>query len=405
MPEHALSGVDFDLLREYRDIPEPAIRLLSRSEKEICFDLNLPHEDTGLIQADCFVVYYNTVRGPAKGGIRFSPEVSLEETRDLAERMMWKTALTQIPFGGGKSGIALDPKSLTRFEKIAVLKEFVHMIRLELHEEEYIPAPDMGTTPHDMAVIYGETHRPESVTGKPVSIGGLPGRLEATGRGVCHATRLAFEHLLGRKLAGATAAVQGFGNVGSWTCHFLHQNGAKVVGVADLCGGLYRDDGLDVSALIKNREKQIPVCESDGDRITNQELLALDVDVLIPAAVGGVLDETSAPHVQAELVVEAANGPTTRKGDAILNERGIPILPDILANSGGVVASYVEWHKAKSGALTEVKETYATLERQISRAFEQMLATAEREKVSNRMACQLVALDTLVEALKDRVWI
>lgn len=405
MPVHIDSSVDFELLQQYVDVPEAAIRLLSRSEKEISFDLNLPHEEHDLIQAECHVVYFSTVRGPAKGGIRFSEEVTLEETRDLAERMAWKTALSGIPFGGGKAGIALNPRSLTRFEKIAVVKEFVHMIRLELDDEEYIPAPDMGTGPDDMAVIYGETHKPESVTGKPVSIGGLPGRLEATGRGVCHTTALALEQLLGRPLEGATIAVQGFGNVGNWTCHFLHERGAKVLAASDICGGIRNDNGIDIPALCRARDAGKALCEFDGESISNEELLASEVDVLIPAATSSVLTAETARDVQARVVIEAANGPTTSEGDEVLNSRGIVVLPDILANSGGVVASYVEWHKAKSGALTEVKETYDTLEQQIGRALAQMHEIARRHHVSNRVACQLVALETLVQALRDRVWI
>ena len=405
MPAHTHSSVDFDVLQQYTTVPEAAVRLLTRSEKEISFGLNLPHAEHDLIQADCCVVYFSTVRGPAKGGIRFAPEVTLDETRDLAERMVWKTALTGIPFGGGKAGIALDPRTLTRFEKIALMKEFVHMIRLELDTNEYIPAPDMGTGPDDMAIIYGEIHKPECVTGKPVSIGGLPGRLEATGRGVCYATALAMDRLLGRPLEGATVAVQGFGNVGNWTCHFLHERGAKVVAVSDICGGVRNDHGLDIPALRAHRGAGNVVCDFDGDTIGNEELLASEVDILIPAAISGVLTEETAPNVRAKLVVEAANGPTTIAGDEVLNSRGIPVLPDILANSGGVVASYVEWHKAKSGALTEVSETYDTLERQIGLAFGQMLAMVDRHQVTNRVGCQLVALQTLVRALRDRVWI
>jgi len=405
MNDRRLTATDFDQLRAFVDIPDSAHRLLSKTEKEICFDLNLAKDDGDLIQADCYVVYANTVRGPAKGGIRFSPDVTLEETRDLAERMVYKTALTGVPFGGGKSGIAMNPKSLTRFEKVAVMKEFVHMTHLELTSGAYVPAPDLGTTPHDMAVIYGETHVQESVTGKPPSLGGLPGRKEATGRGVCHATCRALEHFSKTGPTGTRVAVQGFGNVGSWTCLFLAQQGAKIVAASDVVGGAFCENGLDVPRLMQHAERGEAVSSFEGDSISNEELLALDVDVLIPAAVENVLHRDNANDVRARLVVEAANGPTTRDADAILRERGITLIPDILANSGGVIASYVEWRKAKSGSLTDARETYETIESRIDEAFNEMCARMDRHRIAPRVACQIVAVEELVRSMRDRVWI
>ena len=405
MYDHPMTTVDFDEMRRFLDIPESAERLLSKTEREICFNLNLPRDDDDLIEADCYLVFANTVRGPAKGGIRFSPQVTLEETRDLAERMVYKCALTGVPFGGGKSGIAMDPKALSRFEKMAVMKEFVHMINLELRAGTYIPAPDLGTTPYDMAVIYGETHNLECVTGKPPSVGGLPGRREATGRGVCHTTCRTLDRLFDEQVEGKTVAVQGFGNVGSWTCLFLAERGAKVVATSDVTGGIYRDDGIDVHALMEHSAKGEPVTSSTGDEITNEELLELDVDVLIPAAIENVLHAGNAPKVAARLVVEAANGPTTHDADAIFRERDVPLIPDILANSGGVIASYVEWRQAKSGSLTQAHETYETIESRIDAAFERTCAYAAQHSTTFRTAAQIAALEEITRSMKDRVWI
>ena len=405
MYDHRLTNIDFDSLRKYLPVPESAERLLSRSEREICFDLNLVRDDGSLIEADCFLVFANTVRGPGKGGIRFSSTVTLEETRDLAERMVYKCALTGIPFGGAKSGIAMDPKALTQFEKVAAIKEYVHMIGLELHAGMYIPAPDLGTTPRDMAVIYGETHMAESVTGKPPRVGGLPGRREATGRGVCHATRLALDRFFGEDVDGRTVAVQGFGNVGSWTCRFLQLAGAKVVATSDMSGAVFCGDGVDLDGAERHVEAGNMLSDFPGEHMSNEALLALDVDVLIPAAIENVLNADTAPKVAARLVVEAANGPTTHEADAVLNERGISVVPDILANSGGVIASYVEWRQAKSGSLTEAKETYGTVEDRLGLAFRRTTDAQDRHEVSMRLASQIVAVDEIILSMQDRAWI
>jgi glutamate dehydrogenase (NAD(P)+) len=230
-------------------IPLKALKLLERSEKETTIFLNVRVDDRTTITADAFVVYHNTARGPAKGGIRFAPDLTLPEVRDLAERMTWKTALTGIPFGGGKSGVALDPKTLSPYAKREIIREFVHLIRNELTTGSYIPAPDLGTGPREMAVIYGELHIPECVTGKPVAVGGIPGRREATGRGVATAARLAAQRILRKEISECTVAVQGFGNVGRWTARFLSSLGAKVVAISDSKGGAFNGDGLDIEEL------------------------------------------------------------------------------------------------------------------------------------------------------------
>lgn len=400
-----MSNIDFDRLRKYTDIPASAEMLLSKPEKEIYIDLNLKIGPDRVIQADTYVVYFNTVRGPAKGGIRIAADVTMEETRDLAERMVWKTALARIPFGGGKTGIRLDAHTLTRFEKTAVLKEYVHMMSLELRHGMYVPAPDMGTNATDMAIIFGELHIPECVTGKPPRVGGLPGRREATGRGVSHAALLALRDVLHKDPKGATVAIQGFGNVGSYAALFLHQVGVRVVAVSDVSGAIYNPEGLDIPALCQHAARQGSLEGAPGRRISNEELLLLPVDVLAPCAKENQITGENAASVRAAAIVEGANGPTTPEADAILEKRGIPSVPDILANAGGVVASYVEWRQAKSGAITDIRETFEVVENRIGIAFGDMIKLAQQKKVSFRTACQVSAAEELLASLVDRDWI
>jgi len=399
-----MPSLDFDALRGHVDIPKNAERLLSRSEKEITFSLNLNMGGDDLLETSAYVVFANTCRGPAKGGIRMASNVTLAEVRDLAERMTWKTAVAGLPFGGGKSGICLDPKTLTRFQKTAVMKEFVHVLGLELRSGFYIPAPDMGTGPSDMAVIYGETHIPESVTGKPPRVGGLPGRREATGRGVAHCAEVALRELLSIEPCKATVAVQGFGNVGSWTCRFLHDAGAKIVAVSDEYGAIYNENGLDIPDLMARAASTGQLPEDGGESITNEQLLTLDADVLVPAACEDQITGANAADVKARLIVEGANGPTTREADRILEENGVLVMPDILANCGGVVASYVEWRQGKSGSITEASETYRTVTERIEKALAQVVTVASEHKISYRTAAEVLAVSEVVAAMQERGW-
>lgn len=397
-----MSVVNFDRLRSVTDIPDHAVRILEKPERQIMLNLTLIRANGDLLEAPCSVVYHCTCRGPAKGGIRLRAGVTLEHTQELAELMTWKTALSRIPFGGGKSSIGLDPATLDPLERAAVFKEFVHMIRLDLDSGAYIPAPDMGTTPRDMAVIYGETHRLECVTGKPPSVGGLPGRKEATGRGVAHAARLAAAEFLKADIRNATVAVQGFGNVGSWTCKFLADAGAKIVAASDIHGGVHRKGGVPVDRMMREFTPRARL-EDFGDAVTNAELLELPVDILIPAATEDVITAANAGRIRARVIVEGANGPMTREADEALT--ALPVVPDILANSGGVIASYVEWRKAKSGSITSSSETYQTIEERIDVAFRDMTAVMRERKVSGRLAAEIVAARELVESLTDRGWI
>jgi len=400
-----MAGFDFSRIEDVVSIPPTARKLLEKAEKEMTLCLNVRVDDQTTIMTDAYVVYYNTVRGPAKGGVRFAPNVTLAETRDLAERMVWKTALAGIPFGGGKSGVRIDARSLTPYAKREIIREFVHLIRNELTSGSYIPAPDMSTGPKEMAVIYGELHIPECVTGKPVAVGGLPGRTEATGRGVATSACYAATHILKKDISDCTVAVQGFGNVGSWTAVFLARANTKVVAVTNICGGVYNEKGLDIPKLVKYNSANDALSGFAPEAITNEELLALDVDILIPAAVENVFDERTALNVRARAIIEGANGPTTAEADNVLAEKNVLVIPDILANSGGVIASYVEWRSAKSGSITLAKEVYDTIDERIIVAFERMMHFAQQNSLTYRDAAMALAVEEVVEAMEQRGWV
>jgi len=392
-------------ISRYVTLPDKARELLVAPEKSIRERFTVPLQDGHTMLVNAYVVYYNTVRGPAKGGIRLTSGVTQEEVEDLAERMVWKTALVRIPFGGGKAGICVDYQDLTPFQKAAIIREFTHINRNDLLVGDYIPAPDIGTSPREMAVVFGETHRPESVTGKPVSIGGLPGRLEATGRGVFQTALLGCLDILKQEISGTTCAVQGFGNVAAWTARFLHEAGAKVVAVTDVSGGLFRGDGLPIPELHSLARDGASVAEMNGDRISNADLLSLDTDILIPAAIENVLTETTAPNCRSRLIVEGANGPTTPNADAILAEKGIPILPDILANSGGVIASYIEWRQAKSGSITKREDVFENIDDIIKDVYARVRSFAAEHGISYRQAALAIAVGEVAGAMSDRGWL
>jgi glutamate dehydrogenase (NAD(P)+) len=398
--------MDLKRIGTYIDIPATAVCLLERPEKEITLAINIRVNQQKLVQTTAYVCLYNTARGPAKGGIRFHPEVNLMETRKLAELMVWKTALVGIPFGGGKTGVAVDAHEFTRAEKTVLVKELVHLIRNELNYGDYIPAPDMGTDAHDMATIFGETHILECVTGKPPRVGGLPGREEATGRGVATATELLAKEK-GLDPAKTTVAVQGFGNVGSWTAYFLHSLGFKVIGISDITGACYLPQGINVQKLKNDftvNGQNLAAC-IDCTQIKRDELLEQPVDILIPAAAGGIITKDNAHKIKAKYIVEAANNPTTSEAEAILNERGTIILPDILANAGGVVASYVEWRKARSGSLTPREETYQVIDSVITDSFKEVSNIARDKKIPYRLAAEIKAVNEVISTMKDRGWL
>ncbi len=398
--------INLERLSEYVEVPERARLLLEKPEKEMSLRLSVRSGPDQMLITDVFVVYYSTARGAAKGGIRMAPDVSLEETRRLAELMVWKTALTHIPFGGGKSGICLDPDQLDSFQKSVVMQEYVHILKEDLLAGAYIPAPDMGPGPREMAIIFGELHIPQVVTGKPPSVGGLPGREEATGRGVYTCARLGAEQLLKKPLAELSVAIQGFGNVATHSALFLAGAGARVVAVSGRRGGLYNSQRIDVPQTIHTYFAQGKSFDGlPGDAISNEELLTLPVDILIPAAAGGVITEEVAGRLRCRLIVEGANDPVTAEADQVLAEVGIGDVPDILASAGGVIASYIEWRNAKSGCFTSKEEVYDFIDRIVERSFEEVKATADTNGVDWRTASHLLALNEVLTSMRERAWI
>lgn len=385
-------------------ISDRALAILSENDRIIDIRLHAYLPSKGPVSVPAYVVYHNAARGPpCKGGIRMSSDVTLEETIQLAEIMTYKAALMDLPFGGGKASIVAD-SGLPPQEKGILVREFAHKIRSELTSGAFVPAPDLGTGPREMAAIFGETHMRECVTGKPIGIGGLPGRREATGYGVAVIAERAARELLNSGLSGLTVGVQGFGNVGSWTCTFLSELGAKIVAVTDVSGGTVNREGIDVEKLKEHVAKHGGV-EGYGKHLSNEELFKLDVDILIPAAIGGVITGENAGDIKAKLIVEGANAPTTREGDEILAKRGIPLVPDILANAGGVIASYDEWMLAKSGSRTNKEETYSTVRKALFTAFGEIMSYSSEHEVSLRKAALALAASRLISTMEDRGWI
>ncbi len=396
-----MSMLDFEKLSQVIPISASARKVLEKPEMEMSLRLDLSFGDK-LFCTDVFVVYYNTVRGPAKGGIRFSPNLTLEQIRLIAEMTTYKTALVGIPFGGGMSGIRIDPREHARFELNEILKEYVHILEKELDPRVYIPAPDYGTGSKDMMVIYGETHIPESVTGKPVSIGGIHGREEATGRGVAVSTRLGVKTVMNKTSDNIRIAIQGFGNVGSNAALFLSESGAKIVAVSDTSGGIFNSDGFDIKELIEHKKEKKYLQEYNAELVSGEELFELDVDVLVLAALEDAITEDNAENIKAKIIVEGANYPITEAADKILVESGKVVMPDILTNSGGVIASYIEWHQGKSGSLSEKKETYSTIDKLMSKTFNNVLKFANLSKLNYRDAALALAVQRVVRAMEDR---
>jgi glutamate dehydrogenase (NAD(P)+) len=378
---------------------EPGIwRILTRPKRQIVVSCPV-QMDSGEIEVFTgYRVQYNITLGPAKGGIRYHPDVSLDEVTALAAWMTWKCAVAQLPFGGGKGGIVCDPSRMSKRELEALTRRYVAEIIDAIGPEKDVPAPDVNTNDQVMAwfmdtysMHVGHTET-AVVTGKPVEMGGSLGRREATGRGVMITTREAAKH---RQLAieGATVAVQGFGNVGSVSADLLARIGARIVGVSDWKGGVYNAKGLDVAALLKHAAQHKTVDGfPGGEPLTNEELLALDVDVLVPAALENQLTEDNAGAVRAKIVVEGANGPTTPEAHQMLHERGVLVVPDILANAGGVTASYFEWVQNRHGYYWSEAEVNTRLEAKMIEAFDAVLAASMKYKVDMRTAAYAVAI-------------
>jgi glutamate dehydrogenase (NAD(P)+) len=375
------------------------------------FTVNFPVQmDDGSIRVFTgYRIHHNEARGPVKGGLRYSLNVSLDEVRALAMWMTWKCAVANLPYGGAKGGVMVDPRSVSRRELERLTRRFAAEIDMLIGPDEDVPAPDMGTDAQVMAWImdtYSMMHGhsvPAVVTGKPVTIGGSSGRVEATGRGVLYVTQKACA-ARGVKLAGARVAVQGFGNVGSVAAKLLDDAGAKIIAVSDTNGAIYDPNGLgDIDDMLALRHEHgyIPAGHP-GRHITNAEMLELDVDILIPAALEGQIHAGNARNIRAPMIIEAANGPTTPDADAILAERGVYVVPDILANAGGVIVSYFEWVQDLQSFFWEEDEVNARLKRIIERAFDEVAALRDEHDVTMREAAYMLAVRRVVEATQAR---
>jgi len=354
-------------------------------------------------------IHHNEARGPVKGGLRYSLNVSLDEVRALAMWMTWKCAVAGLPYGGAKGGVVVDPRALSKRELERLTRRFAAEIGLLIGPDEDVPAPDMGTDAQVMAWImdtYSMIHghsTPAVVTGKPVTIGGSSGRIEATGRGVTFVAQEACR-ARGRQLAGARVAVQGFGNVGSVAAKLLDEAGAKIVAVSDTNGGIYAEDGLgDIGALLARKHEAGLIPETHaGAHITNEELLELPVDILVPAALEGQIHGGNAARIRAPMIIEAANGPTTPEADRILAAKGTYIVPDILANAGGVIVSYFEWVQDLQSFFWEEDEVNQKLQRIIRRAFREVEEIYDAGGVTMREAAYMLAVRRVVEATEVR---
>jgi glutamate dehydrogenase (NAD(P)+) len=342
-------------------------------------------------------VQHDNSRGPFKGGLRYHPHVDQDEARSLASLMTWKTAVVDLPFGGGKGGMNCDPGKLSRGELERLTRKFVEKIHDFIGPDKDIPAPDVGTDGQVMAWIMNEYSKfhgfhPAVVTGKPVELHGSAGREAATGYGVAIITRETLK-TLDTPLAGTTVAIQGYGNVGSYTARFLHAQGAKIIAVSDAYGGLTNPEGIDIPELNRHVSANRKVVGfKGGDPFTNEQLLTMPVDVLIPAALGGVFDADIAKAVRAKLIVEAANGPTWPEADAIFKSRGIPVVPDILANAGGVVVSYFEWVQNLQHFRWPLEQIQREEENRMVDSFNKVYELARRKGCTLRTAAFMLAI-------------
>ena len=355
-------------------------------------------------------VQHSTGRGPGKGGIRFHQSVSLSEVEGLAMLMTWKCALTDLPLGGAKGGVAVDPRLLTRRQVERLTKRYTAAILPIIGPEQDIPAPDVNTDESTMAWIVDTVtmmtgkHSPAVVTGKPVELGGSRGRTEATGRGVAFVTLEVIKRA-GKRPEDARVAIQGFGNVGSVTAKTLAAAGCKIVAISDVSGGYASTAGIDVAKAIEHVRAH-PQRLLDGfpglSKISNDQLLAMDVDVLVPAALEGVITPGNAGNVRAKIIVEGANGPVTSDADRLLSDRGVTIVPDILANAGGVVVSYFEWVQSRAGFYWELEEVERRLETYMRRAMDLVLSTSKTYDSDLRAAAFIVAVDRVARAIDKR---
>jgi len=391
------------------DLDDNVVEFMRWPRREFTVNFPVRRDDGRVEMFTGYRVHHSTIMGPSKGGVRYSLNVTLDEVRALAMWMTWKCSLVNLPYGGAKGGVLVDPKTLSPREKEALTRRYTAELIPLISPQMDIPAPDMGTGPQEMAWMmdtYSMTvgySVPAIVTGKPINIGGSQGRAEATGRGViiCMIEALKRRGIIDE--SNVTLAIQGFGNVGSHAAAYAHELGFKVVAVSDIDGGVHNPNGLDIPALRKYMAQNRTLSGFPGaDTVTNAELLTLPCDVLIPAAMEGQITEHNAPHLRTKMIVEGANGPTTTEADDIINDRGIFLVPDILANAGGVTVSYFEWVQGMQEFFWDIEEVFRNLERILVRSYDGTAHMMEKHGVDMRTAAQMTAIQRVADALQTR---
>jgi glutamate dehydrogenase (NAD(P)+) len=400
----------FDKAAEILQLERGVYDFLKTPALQVIVSIPIQMDDGRIEVFEGYRVIHNYALGPAKGGIRYAPDVTLDEVKALAAWMTWKCAVMDIPFGGAKGAVKCDPRKLTKVELEKITRRYTANLLDIIGPDKDIPAPDLNTDEQIMAWIMDtysmHVRRTERavVTGKPLILGGSPGRREATGRGVMIVTLAAMEKLK-LKPKKSTAVVQGFGNVGSVSAKLLAEKGLKIIAISDITGGYYNKKGIDIEKAIqyvqKNPERTLEGFDG-GEKITNEELLELECDVLIPAAREDQITKDNAPNIKAKLIVEGANGPTTASADPILEEKGILVVPDIVANAGGVTVSYFEWVQDRMGYYWTAEMVNERLERMMLSAFENVYNTAKKYNVSLRLGAYILAVDKVAKTLKIR---
>jgi len=387
----------FDRAADQLELDDSVRRHLKISKREITVEVPVEMDNGRFETLVGYRVQHNNARGPMKGGLRYHPEVDLDEVRALAALMTWKTAIVNIPYGGAKGGIAVDPHLLSRKERERISRKFIDQIHDLMGPDKDIPAPDMGTDAETMSWMRNQWEKyhgfnPACITGKPVEDYGAKGREEATGRGV-GILALKMHTRLGRQTKDIRVVIQGFGNVGSHAAKYMHESEFKIVGISDVSGGYYNPDGLDIPAALhqmigRKTLEGLP----NADPISNEELLELDCDLLIPAAIGGVITKDNVDNIQAKYIVEGANGPIDADADETLFGNGVKVLPDVLANAGGVTVSYFEWVQNRQYYSWDLNRVRQQLDAILSSAFEDVWQTANEHNVSLRTAAFMIGI-------------
>jgi glutamate dehydrogenase (NAD(P)+) len=390
-------------------LEEEIYNVLKNPARQVIVSLPVTMDDGSIRVFEGYRVIHSTILGPSKGGIRFDPNVNLDEVKALAAWMTWKCAVVDIPYGGAKGGVSCNPREMSAGEIERLMRAYTQAMASVFGPDQDIPAPDMGTGPREMAWLMDQYSRIQGqtthavVTGKPIVLGGSLGRTEATGRGVMVSAMAAMEKLKINPYK-ATCAVQGFGNVGSWASRLLHERGLIVQAVSDLSGAYFNEKGIDIGKAGEYRDANKGSLEgfTGAEKISNENLLTLPVDLLVPAATEDVITSTNAPNIKAKLIVEGANGPTSSKADNIINEKGIVVVPDILANAGGVTVSYFEWVQNRLGYKWTADRVNRRSDRIMKDAFVNVYKTAQEYKVPLRIAAYMVAIDKVAKTYKYR---